>query len=42
MIHSRHPGESRDLRSENRSGSPRGPGFRRGDGYFPNLAGTMA
>src|SRR4051812_39532013 len=27
----RHPGESRDLRPESHSGSPRGPGFRRGD-----------
>jgi iron complex transport system substrate-binding protein len=28
----RHPGESRDLRSTGLGGSPRGPGFRRGDG----------
>jgi threonylcarbamoyladenosine tRNA methylthiotransferase MtaB len=28
----RHPGESRDLGSINLGGSPRGPGFRRGDG----------
>ncbi len=28
----RHPGESRDLRTSSHGGSPRGPGFRRGDG----------
>jgi threonylcarbamoyladenosine tRNA methylthiotransferase MtaB len=28
----RHPGESRDLRTRSLGGSPRGPGFRRGDG----------
>jgi threonylcarbamoyladenosine tRNA methylthiotransferase MtaB len=28
----RHPGESRDLGPESHGGSPRGPGFRRGDG----------
>jgi iron complex transport system substrate-binding protein len=28
----RHPGESRDLTTGNLGGSPRGPGFRRGDG----------
>ena len=28
----RHPGESRDLSEEGHGGSPRGPGFRRGDG----------
>ncbi|HEX8573433.1 MAG TPA: tRNA (N(6)-L-threonylcarbamoyladenosine(37)-C(2))-methylthiotransferase MtaB [Allosphingosinicella sp.] len=28
----RHPGESRDLGPERHGGSPRGPGFRRGDG----------
>jgi iron complex transport system substrate-binding protein len=28
----RHPGGSRDLRTRSRGGSPRGPGFRRGDG----------
>jgi len=28
----RHPGESRDLRSERHGGPPRGPGFRRDDG----------
>ena len=28
----RHPGESRDLRTEGRGGSHRGPGFSRGDG----------
>ena len=28
----RHPGDSRDLGTEGHRGSPRGPGFRRGDG----------
>jgi hypothetical protein len=28
----RHPGGSRDLGEERHGGSPRGPGFRRGDG----------
>src|SRR5687768_12557462 len=31
VVHSRHPGESRDLGMRSRGGSPRGPGFRRDD-----------
>ena len=30
-VSTRHPGEGRDLRTASRGGSPRGPGFRRGD-----------
>src|SRR5688500_7874238 len=34
----RHPGESRDLSAEGLDGSPRDPGFRRGDALLrPNL-----
>ncbi|MEA3053083.1 MAG: ral secretion pathway protein [Sphingomonadales bacterium] len=33
MTFPRHPGESRDLRSRRLGGSPRGPGFRRDDGF---------
>jgi general secretion pathway protein J len=33
MTFLRHPGESRDLRSRRLGGSPRGPGFRRDDGF---------
>ena len=36
----RHPGESRDLEPEDHGGSPRGPGFRRGDGKVVEVAIT--
>jgi threonylcarbamoyladenosine tRNA methylthiotransferase MtaB len=36
----RHPGASRDLRPESRGGSPRGPGFRRGDGEVVDILVT--
>jgi len=36
----RHPGESRDLGSKSLGGSPRGPGFRRGDGEVLDMTIT--